>query len=239
MKSIVYVADIDQDIDDIIAVEYLNDQGFLKYVVLDSEPQSAIARERVQLLQNKGIHIEPSIQDGEDILFVGGSLKKVREFLQAKNENNIKLLVMNGGFVGSNIVSEDKALKKFKGKQFARTYNFNLDVRSTEFVLASRMVEKIYLIGKNVCHSDKNTKMGIWKDIEFLQTYELSNNKRLHDLLMVDEGLKLLHGNQEECNLLYANIHVIKRCDDEEKRTKWGSELAGESKIIAAIDWRM
>lgn len=238
MNSIVYIADIDQDIDDLIAMDYLNEQGFLQYVVLDSEPQTEIANERVRQLQRKGILIEPKIKDGEVILFVGGSLTKVRAFLMENRENRITQLVMNGGFVGSNVVASDQQLKKFKGELFARTYNFNLDVASTEFVLASEQVEQIYLIGKNVCHSEKNTKQGIWKDLEFLKAYTLSNKKRLHDLLMVNEGLKLIHGN--ECNSLlrYEKVHIVKIHSESDKMVKWGSERAIASHIRAAVSWK-
>lgn len=239
MKNVVYIADIDQDIDDLIAIEYLQEQGVLKYIVLDNAPTSQLAKERIAGLQQKGLQLEEHILDGEDVLFVGGSLKKVREFLEREEKNKITLLVMNGGFVGNNIVKEH-ALKKFSEEMFVRTYNFNLDVKSTEYVLASDKIKNIYLIGKNVCHSEKNTTAGMWRDLELLQSYHLSNKKRLHDLLMVDEGVKLLSGNEMDSKLMYGKIKVMKMKEEpEDKLTKWGSQLAMESHIFAAIGWKL
>lgn len=45
-KEIVYVVDLDQDIDDVVAAHYLNNKGVLKCVVRDPYPrsQNGIAR---------------------------------------------------------------------------------------------------------------------------------------------------------------------------------------------------
>lgn len=239
MNNIVYIADIDQDIDDLIAVDYLHQQNFLKYMVLDNEPETALAKERMGQLIQKGIRVEEQIQDGAKILFVGGSLKKVRQFLQRNEENHVPLLVMNGGFVGSNIVQDDQALKKFKGELFARTYNFNLDTKSTEYILGSEKIDQIYLIGKNVCHHEQNTTAGIWKEHTWLNQYKISSKKRLHDLLAVDEGIKLLRGNTNDCRLLYETIKVLKmRTETEDKFTRWGSERTEKSRVSAAVGWK-
>ena len=76
---------------------------------------------------------------------------------------------MNGGFVGDNIVPKEDRLKKFDGKQTIRTFNFDIDVESTDKVLKSstEKIEKIILVGKNVCHSKKilGMKFGILKNI--------------------------------------------------------------------------
>ena len=237
MKNVVYIADIDQDIDDMVAIEYLERKGYLKYIVLDSEAKTELEEERIKELENNGVLIEEKIKEGEEIIFVGGSLKKVREFLNDKAENKIKTLIINGGFVGDNVIKENRQLKKFKGETFVRTYNFNLDVESTDFVLKSEKIEKIFLIGKNVCHSEKNTMKGIWKEFELLKKYQLGIKKRLHDLLMVDEGLKIINGKEKESYLKYEKVKVIKKEEEQGKNTKWGSELSEESNIIAAIDW--
>ena len=67
---------------------------------------------------------------------------------------------MNGGFVGDNIVPKEDRLKKFDGKQTIRTFNFDIDVESTDKVLKSstEKIDKIILVGKNACYSKKNTR---------------------------------------------------------------------------------
>ena len=66
----------------------------------------------------------------------------------------------------------------------------------------------MYLIGKNVCHSEKNTIKSLWKNEQFLKKYKLKDTKRLHDLLMVSEGLKII--NNEPSELLdYDNVKCI------------------------------
>ena len=57
MKKIVYVADLDQDIDDIIAVDYLNRQNVLEAVVLDPLPKDEDGRKRLEILRQKEIKV--------------------------------------------------------------------------------------------------------------------------------------------------------------------------------------
>ena len=50
MNKITYIADIDQDIDDFIAVLYLQKSGLLKEVVFDPEPISSDGIQRKNAL---------------------------------------------------------------------------------------------------------------------------------------------------------------------------------------------
>ena len=155
-QKVVYVAELDQDIDDIIAAEYLFRQNVLKEVVLDPFPKDELGKQRMRMLQDLGIKVSDSISDGAEIVFIGGALTAVAKYIS--NNKGIKLLVMNGGFVGKNIVSYNEILPKFKNKKFVRTFNFNIDVRSTDIVMRSttEQIGKIVLVGKNVCHSDRS-----------------------------------------------------------------------------------
>lgn len=56
-NEIVYVAELDQDVDDVIAVRYLHMQHALKCVVLDPYPTSKIGLERLKSLETLGIPI--------------------------------------------------------------------------------------------------------------------------------------------------------------------------------------
>jgi len=92
----------------------------------------------------------------DQYVFVGGTLTEVAHYLA---RHKIACFVMNGGFVGDGIMQ--KPLDKFKGKQVYKTFNFNCDVMATDSVLKSKNIGNIVLVGKNVCHSAKNTLNGI------------------------------------------------------------------------------
>ena len=135
MKTkVAYIADIDQDIDDIIAIEYLLKYDVLSYIVCDPDPITEEGKQKLNKLILKGAVKFPKIQLGTKIVFCGGALTKVAEFLEAGN--TLDTLVMNGGFVGNNIIVAEEQLPKFKYKEFVRTYNFNMDIESTKKVLS-------------------------------------------------------------------------------------------------------
>jgi hypothetical protein len=66
---------------------------------------------------------------------------------------------MNCGFVGDNIVKKSDRFEKFDWKKTIRRFNFNFDVISTDKILktSNEKIDKIILVGKNVCHNLKNT----------------------------------------------------------------------------------
>lgn len=234
MKKITYLCDIDQDVDDIIAVEYLHSLGYLKDVVLDPFPVTVEGLSRVETLKQLGVIILDKINEDSNYIFVGGAFTKLAQYLK---ENKVDLIVANGGFVGCNIVDKKNVLDKFKNKTHVRTYNFNLDVNSTELVLNSKNVNKIILVGKNVCHSIKNTTSSLWKEEKFLDKFALSTQKRLHDLLMCYEGIKFINDNKKASLLEYKsispnNLGLIGNM------TKWGSFEDNKSNIIAAVSFK-
>lgn len=235
--KVVYIADIDQDIDDIVAVEYLNNLGVLQEIVLDPKPSSKEGRGRVELLKKQGIKVSENIPQGTAIVFVGGALTAVTNYLRFGGKLN--LLVINGGFVGDNIVPRDNQLQKFKGKKFVRTFNFNIDVFSTAYVLKSKesQVKKIVLVGKNVCHSIKNTKLGIWKKsnlIPVLEKYHVREDKRQHDVLMCHEGLAISGLSPEPLFCAYEEVYPTTLEGLKGNMTQWGS-----TKNIKNTEYRM
>lgn len=233
MKSIIYIADIDQDIDDIIAAEYLQRQGCLKAVVVDPYIKNKISFERINMMKDMGITVENKITNC-DAIFIGGAFTSTARYLLT---HKVDCIVANGGYVGSNIVDEKHQLSKFKGKTECPTYNFNLDPNSAMKVLQSKNVNRIYLVGKNVCHSERNTILGIWKNKDWLKKYNLRDNKRLHDLLMVKEGLILL--DYRDSDLLEYDLAEPYNTGINGKYTKWGSRRsAGNNDVVAAIHWR-
>lgn len=142
-NEIVYVAELDQDVDDVIAVRYLHMQHALKCVVLDPYSISKIGLERLKSLETLGIPIRKIMPSNAPFVFVGGSLTVIADYIKT---HTINTLVMNGGFVGCNIATD--VLPKFKDKETIRTFNFNSDVHATDEVLRSHRIGHIILVGK-------------------------------------------------------------------------------------------
>lgn len=242
-RKIAYVADLAQDIDDMIAIEYLNSFGLLGCVIYDA---SSIDREyyrRLGLIEELHIPLIPVIPADAEVIFCGGSLAPIAKYLEmwptdwTKSlgmSSIIKALVINGGFVGNNIITN--GLPKFKDKEYARTYNFNMDVDATKTVLDESnlaRIEEIILVGKAVCHSKRNTINGLWNSELFLnlqKKYKFDSSKLLHDVLMCHEGLALLKliDDKPYCNFMdlcpKTESNILNGKD-----TKWGSAFIGES----------
>ena len=182
-EKIVYVAELDADVDDVVAAEYLHSKGVLECVVMDPPPKTPVGLNRKRSLEALGVKFQNDIPSNTDYVFVGGALTKVRDYIQ--NGGKLKALVMNGGFVGSNIAHFEDQLFKFLGKETVRTFNFNLDINATEQILrtSESVIGDIYLIGKNVCHHEKNTANGLWKKEchDLLQKYKVKQDKMTGD----------------------------------------------------------
>lgn len=222
-NKIVFVADIDQDIDDLIAIEYLHIHGYLNCVVLDGLSNDENREDKISKM---GIKIKEDIPEDTDIIFCGGGLTKVANYVI---NNKLKLLVANGGYVGSNIVPKEFQIKKFRGKEKVRTYNFNLDVTSAKLVLNSKHIKQVILVSKNVCHNMMNTQTILHND-NFIKKYKLDNRKRLHDLLMVKEGINYLEFKDAIC--YYIQVRPVFEARSPDNMTLWGSELDADSNII-------
>lgn len=221
-NKIVFVADIADDIDDLIAIEYLAVNGYLRCLVLDGKSRSD---DREKALVDMGVEIVNDIPEDTEIIFCGGALTKIADFVES---NSIVLLVANGGFAGTNVVHMSNVLDKFRDKTKIRTYNFNMDVDSTLRVLKSPHIGEIVLVSKNVCHSDINTRGKLHKDA-FLDKYDLRDTKCLHDLLMVKEGINYLNGDKMICG--YKEVIPTYLRDGADKMTLWGSSLDPGSHI--------
>ena len=240
-RKVIYIADLDMDIDDIIAVEYLYQKELLKGIVPDPIPATFEGAQRIdQFIKKMNIPVYKQIPNNTRIVFCGGGLTKTAEYLE---EGYLQLLVMNGGFAGDNIVK--MPLYKFKGQTAVRTFNFNIDVEAADRVLRSNHIQNILLVGKNVCHSPLNTPEGVWKcDPEIMQLFSRHNiksYKRQHDLLACYEGLVFAGMTEEASMLEYQTVRPF-NTGLNGTMTKWGSLLIWESSpyrpVIAAVAWR-
>ena len=234
-KKIIYIAEFDADVDDIVAAHWLYKENVLFGVVLDPLPKSKEGWDRVKQCENLGINILKEIPKDTDIIILGGGFKLLSEYIK---DNYLGVLIANGGFVGKNL--NPNPLEKFKNKTEIRTFNFNIDVNSTDKVLKSKNIGKIYLIGKNVCHDIKNTRLNIWKnESELLDIYNVNETKRLHDVLAAKEGL-ILEGIINEKSLInYKEVYPY-NLGLNGNMTLWGSKLEKTDyhKTISAINWK-
>ena len=227
-QKVVYVAELDQDIDDIIAAEYLYRLGVLNGVVLDPPPKEEIGVKRLNILKSKGIPVSETIPEGTEYIFIGGALTAVAKYI--RNHTGVKALVMNGGYVGCNIVPFKDQLDKFKNKECVRTFNFNMDINATDTVLRStpEQIQEIILVGKNVCHSNKNTKLGIWKyglPREILDEYHSKDEKKQHDMLACREGLVLTNMIEGPAYCEYKDVYPVTEDGLNGNMTHWGSTV--------------
>lgn len=183
-REVVYIAELDADVDDVIAAEYLHNKDVLKEVVCDPLPKTPEGKDRKEQLEKLGIKVSNKMPPIAKYVFVGGALTELARYLI---NHKIDSLVMNGGFVGSNIVKNP--LDKFKDKQVIRTFNFNCDVVAADSVLKSKNIENVILVGKNVCHSEKNTLLGVWSDEKrLLEKYHSKPGKDNMICLPVEKG---------------------------------------------------
>jgi len=238
--KVIYLAELDGDVDDVVAVEYLYHNNALKSVVLDPKPSDKIGIKREENIKKLGIEISYTIPEDANIVFCGGALTALSKYLE---NHKISTLVMNGGFVGDNIIPKEDRLEKFDGKTTIQTFNFNCDVVSTDKVLkcSTEKIGKIILVGKNVCHNKKNTPKGIWnyKEYDYLfKKYKVRENKCLHDMLMCHEGLCLLNLIDKEPYCEFEEVYPYNE-GLKGKMTKWGSKKNNNNtpyrKVSAAV----
>lgn len=231
-NQITYIAELDQDVDDFVAVKYLHNKDVLNCIVLDPIPSSKEGKERVKELKDLGIIVKNSLPPTTKIVFCGGALTTLSQYLRT---HKIDLLVMNGGFVGSNIIPLNEQLKKFKNKETIRTFNFNLDVEATHKILTTKNIQQIILVGKNVCHSSKNTLDGIWNNYKDIFE-DISPTKRQHDMLACHEGLAYLGIESHFCN-----FEKVRPYNEGLKgnMTLWGStkENSPYNEVLSAISY--
>lgn len=232
--EVVYIGELDADVDDVIAAEYLHKKGVLKAVVLDPMPKTKEGKERRKELEKLGIKTLTKMPPVAKYVFVGGALT---EFSRYITNHKVGYLIMNGGFVGCNIAKEP--LEKFKNKQTMRTFNFNCDVLAADRVLKSKNIEKIILVGKNVCHDKRNTLNGVWQDEkELLEKYHAKPDKRQHDMLACREGLIMTGLVKEPSWLQYKHVYPY-NTGLRGNMTQWGSatEETQYRQVMAAIGW--
>jgi len=234
-NSIIYIADIGDDIDDQIAVEYLHLSGCLNGVVLDGTKSSNQIESRIKFLKDRGVQFYDTVPLGTEIIFCGGRLTKVARYIE--DGGHLEFLCMNGGFAGKNCVAKKHILEKFKKHTTVRTYNFNMDVSAAMNVIDSLHIDSILLVSKNICHHKKNTFPNLHKEL-FLEKYKLRETKCLHDLLAVKEGMAFLNKQHMLCQYLPVKVYN-KYNEKNETMTEWGAHFNPNSHVLISVGWEI
>lgn len=99
------------------------------------------------------------IVNGTDLI-TGGPLKNIHSILEYHIHDSSRggVLFRNwtaqGGFVGCNIIPDNEALEKFRGKEVMATYNLGGHKNSAQYLMneGSQNFNSIKMCGKNVCH---------------------------------------------------------------------------------------
>ena len=244
-NKIIYIAELDADVDDVIAIEYLHGMGLLEHVVLDPIPVEKLGKQRLQMIEDMGILTMNSLSGDCENVFCGGQLTEIARHI--KSGGTIKNLVLQGGFVGANIMPFDQQLKKFKGKDAVRTFNFNCDVVATDFVLKTteKQIGHVYCVGKNVCHNPINSDGHLWKGSPYhdlFKKYDVRNGKLQHDMLACHEGIVMLGlGEHVDVKAPFCNYLNVRPFNTglNGNKTAWGSrhecERTGYRIVCSAI----
>ena len=90
-KEVVYVAELDSDVDDVVAAHYLFNEGVLKCVVCDPYPRTPEGLARKGKLEALGIDVVKKMPPVAKYVFVGGALTAVAGYIDTV------MLVDSGG----------------------------------------------------------------------------------------------------------------------------------------------
>lgn len=220
MEKIIYIADISQDIDDLMAINFLKEKDRLLGVVLDGKSRD---EEREKILIDSNIKMFDAIPEGTKTVFCGGALTKIAEYL-AKGFK-LDQIVVNGFFAGCDLVPEEHVLPKFKNQLSCRSYNPGLDPGSALDVLESGT--NILVVSKNVCHNPNNVR-GKWHE----ENFDCPERKLLHDVLMAKEGLNLIDNKEMLCEYCPVMIYYNALSD------KWSSTYFEQSNVKISIFYK-
>lgn len=174
----------------------------------------------------------------DKIVFCGGSLYTLSEILKENPAITVDAYIQ-GGYAGENIVGTENVLKKFKNRDQVPTWNLNLDLEATDYVMSAENVN-CHFISKNVCHSsfvsieDLSSKDSFFNKI--LSDYFLLSNHKKKSKCMHDLVAFLTIFNDDL--IIFKNVE-LKRTNDE--RVKWYSVFKSDSnkKISCSLNYQL
>eukprot|EP01083_Nonionella_stella_P186030 680082_1 len=154
--------------------------------------------------------------------------------------------VCQGGFAGDNVVPKEYRLRKFDGRCFVPTWNFNGNIPAAEYLLLNQhcneVFDKRHLVSKNVCHGVSynqsfHTKMEEYKDkhqalriiYDEMSVYlkKRRQGKKFHDVLAAVAAI----------NPKVVDFKQVQPCFQKGKGHEWGSKLSCDSNIFISIKY--
>jgi inosine-uridine nucleoside N-ribohydrolase len=166
--------------------------------------------------------------------FCGGSLYTLSKVME---ENQYISAYIQGGYAGSNIIDPSVALKKFRNRESVPTWNLNLDIESSDYVLKNHK-NKIYFISKNICHKSEISIEKLNKENSFFESilYEYySSNESKHRNKPIHDLLAFLALNNDSSSLIEFKEVLLSHTNDD--RPKWKSELMENTDIYISVDF--
>lgn len=178
-------------------------------------------------------YLDTNIDLRDTTIFCGGSLKTLSEILKKFPYIHFEACIQ-GGFAGKKIVGEENTLKKFKNRNEVPTWNLNLDIESTEYVLSAENLTSRF-VSKNICHGSWISLSGVSNvDCHFnnvLRSYlksSFKNKKCMHDLL----AAMTLFNNIVDFK--YIELKNNKETKEDDSIIKWHSIISdNKSKEIS------
>jgi hypothetical protein len=167
-------------------------------------------------------------------VFCGGSLFTLAKILE--NKEVFIDAYIQGGYAGRGVIELEDELKKFKKRAKVPTWNLNLDLKASDYVMNAKNVNCNF-ISKNVCHAslvgidDLTDEKTVFN--ETLKSYfgDSTRQKCLHDLL----AFVSIYND----DIVQFKKVDLKRTEDE--RVKWYSELNNDSnkEISVSFDYSL
>ena len=87
-------------------------------------------------------YLKQNINFENKIVFCGGAFTNLKMILEQNPLQNI-IGYLQGGYAGETIVGKENVLEKFKGREQVPSWNPNLDLESTNYILNSNNLENI------------------------------------------------------------------------------------------------
>jgi len=184
------------------------------------------------------VDILKSIYDSnpDTIQITGAPLHNIYEFIMSGG--NIKTWMAQGGFVGSNIIPEDKQLEKFKGMVTCPTFNLGGNKKASIYLVNCKEIESKFFVSKNICH-------GMIYDNEM---HEIIKPFRYNNagINMIYEGMtkylnkksegKKFHDPLAACTAIDNSICEFEDVELYYQKGKWGSRKSDNINVKISID---
>jgi inosine-uridine nucleoside N-ribohydrolase len=167
-------------------------------------------------------------------VFCGGSLFTISKILE--NKDIFINACIQGGYAGREIIGIENELKKFKKREKVPTWNLNLDLKASDYVMNAKNV-KCNFISKNVCHAS-------FVGLEDLSDEKTVFNETMSNYFAGSTRKKCLHDLLAFMTIFNEDIVQFKKVDlkrTEDERVKWYSEINKDSnkEISVSFDYSL